>query len=187
MAKNSGTKSTKTTFRFVQDERTNTAPISGTYTVKGGIKDRGTSSGTILPVVKKVRRTGPESSAIDTTMTQKGAQGSFVVKCRDTHFVQAKDGHVTKATGRCVFSSTSGAYSRLDPGGVHGHPAHPPAARATPTPCGPSRRAPAPADGGSGPGSVGAKLLETMTRPSPRRVIVRRYLLVFLVVVGGRC
>ena len=110
------TSTTAVRFRFSENERTGTAPISGTYTVEGAITDHGTAKGTHFPIYKTVNGVRV-IAGIELIQTQHGAHGSFTMDCRDTHFESDKQGQITKATGRCVFTHATGPYTRLAPVG----------------------------------------------------------------------
>jgi hypothetical protein len=109
--------STRVVLRLSEDERSGTAPISGTFTVSGAVVDQGTATGTHFPVYGKVHGK-QDVVGIDLEQRQKGGQGSFLLKCRDSHFVFNKAGNqVIKATGRCVLASPTGAYVHVLPTG----------------------------------------------------------------------
>jgi hypothetical protein len=110
----SASSGTAVKFRLSQDLKTNTSPVWGTYTVSGGIRDRGTLRGSITPVYKKVHG-DVQVVAIDAVQTEHGKRGSVVIKCRDSHFILAKDGHVVRASGPCVIGAATGVYMSLAP------------------------------------------------------------------------
>lgn len=114
-AVSAGGQSGRVTLRFSENEKSGTAPISGTFAATGGLTDRGTATGTHFPVFGKIH--GQQTIvAIDLVQTGKGARGGFVIKCRDSHFTFDKTKtQIVRATGRCVITSPTGAYSHLQP------------------------------------------------------------------------
>ncbi len=99
--------------RFVENEKTGTNPIAGTFTVSGAITDHGTATGTHFPIFKKVN--GQQKFVgVELIQTQHGKHGSFRMDCRDTHLVFKGD-QVVKASGRCAFSQETGVYTSLAP------------------------------------------------------------------------
>jgi hypothetical protein len=109
--------STRVVLRLSEDERSGAAPISGTFTASGGLVDQGTATGTHFPVYGKVNGK-QDVVGIDLEQHQKGGRGSFVLRCRDSHFVFNKAGNqIVKATGRCVLASPTGAYAHVLPAG----------------------------------------------------------------------
>src|SRR5262249_38714997 len=113
--------------RFSENEKTGAAPISGTYVTSGAISDRGAAAGTHFPVFGKHQ----SLVAIVLQQRQTGDSGSFVIKCRDSHFVvNPATNQFVRGSGPCVISSATGIYRRVAPVGsstirpTHPQPGH---------------------------------------------------------------